>query len=145
METETYLNPWKTIIHPKIVEFDSNGDLKLKDTSEVHILNVVPIIEALRAEEKPLKASGGSEYHPPEWLKGSAVPISTLVNDLRSVIAKKTRSKILTRCNRSRCNFLACQNIKKHCVLCEVNMGQLYHIQENSTNCKIVDTSFLSK
>ena len=144
-----YVNPWKNTENLKIVEFESNGNVKLKDISKDLIINVTPITDAMKAnttsnlphlEGRNLNSNG----------KSFTDPLSNAKKYLKK-LKGNARLKILTRCNDSRtmCRFLACPNIKVNCILCEIMMPNVVHPSLSPglpkiTNCEVFNTKYLT-
>lgn len=136
-----YINPWKKInkLNAKIVDFRPNGDAIVKRIPKHRIRTISSTIEALRDKKKD----------PVDHVTGDRDVVSDLLNAFNFTMhnngTQKRRLKVLTHCNKSRtvCRFLACPNIKKHCVLCEVSMYN--YIEGDTTHCESYDTSFLNK
>lgn len=138
------MNPWKIInkTHPKIIDFNSFGDMDIKNVHQDNVINVTSTIQAMSSKNKKKHRDGETKI---EWNSTFIMyEIRDIVYTMYSALKEPKKLKVLINCNkhRSACRFLACPNIKRYCILCEVHMREReFH---NTTDCERFPTGYLT-
>lgn len=123
------------------MEFDSNGNFKLKKIPQGRIISITSTIEGISSnnEESQKLDMNPRERNLAIW----PLTMEDFFTKIDSVFPKtKNRLKVLTLCNKSRtiCRFLMCPNIRQNCILCDVKMSD-----HSDSHCELFDTSYLLK
>ncbi|CAG4987194.1 unnamed protein product [Parnassius apollo] len=120
-----YINPWdsaKKRDPSKIIHFNSIGDISEENISSEVLVNLKRIVQMY-----------GRSLNLKDLLKENNMNIENpkifqhLMQEMYAESAAPKKLKILTNCieHDTFCRFLACPDIDKHCVLCEVNMTNI--------------------
>lgn len=135
------MNPWSTINtnKPKIIDFSYNGEIIEKS---------IPMGKIKQLNPKPVQRSGNdieTYFKYIENLKNEShvfYGIRDFITFNSQTPAPRERQKFLTHCKKgtSLCRFLTCADIRKYCILCEVNKANEIG---NTTKCEKISTKHL--
>lgn len=107
-----------------------------------NLITMKPKVHAMKGKKKVIKQIDEKKI---QWNATYFMDeLKNFVDTMYATVRKPKKLKVLTTCNKSRsvCRFLACPDIKTHCILCQAYLRQTPNL--NTTNCEEFDTSFLS-
>lgn len=140
MNEELYFSPWFNRDNKKpstIIQFSDDGDVIKKLVPEDVIVTMNRKANGNKKNSKA-KYSRGQEEHP-HWAFFTE-EMSVTIQNLTATMPPSKKLKILVNCTKSRCNYVACPNIKEFCMLCEVTNDEN---NEKHTKCTKYKTNFL--
>lgn len=139
-----FTNPWSSIKKSelKIIQINSNGRLTTKPVPSTNLITLKSKTQEMKGKKKNTKEIDEKKI---QWNATYFMDeLKNFVDTMYATVRKPKKLKVLTTCNKSRsvCRFLACPDIKTHCILCEAYLRKAPDL--NTTNCEEYDTSFLS-